>query len=196
MVAGPQRAVQALGSLGDYGLTVLTIYKRNPIKRKDDIRQVIAICSSLLICATTAMAQDLKRFEAGVFFGGTSSEGIGINPVNTGGGRVVDTLNPKSGFSWGFDVNYNLSENFSVGFLWDRQTSKLNGDFVGGGSQDFADLHLYNYHGVFTYNFSSRKPRYGHMSLAALAQPYTVLPLLAIFTLMVRRGFRPPGVAA
>ena len=40
-----------------------------------------------------------------------------------------------------------------MGFLWDRQTSKLNGDFVGGGSQDFADLNLYNYHGVFTYNF-------------------------------------------
>ena len=120
-----------------------------------NIRQVTAICSSLLICATTAMAQDQKRFEAGLFFGGTTSEGIGVNPVNTGGGRVVDALNPKSGFSWGFDVNYNLSENFSVGFLWDRQTSKLNGDFVGGGSQDFADLHLYNYHGVFTYNFSA-----------------------------------------
>ena len=121
--------------------------------RRMNIRHVIVICSSLLICATTAMAQDQKRFEAGLFFGGTTSEGIGVNPVNTGGGRVVDALNPKSGFSWGFDANYHLSENFTVGFLWDRQTSKLNGDFLGGGSQDFADMHLYNYHGIFTYNF-------------------------------------------
>jgi hypothetical protein len=58
---------------------------------------------------------------------GPPARGIGVNPVNTGGGRVVDTLNPKSGFSWGFDVNYNLSENFAVGFLWDRQT-KIQAD--------------------------------------------------------------------
>ena len=81
-----------------------------------NIRQVTAICSSLLICATTAMAQDLKRFEAGLFFGGTTSEGIGIIPVNIGGGRIVDALNPKSGFSWGFDVNYNLLRKFCGGF--------------------------------------------------------------------------------
>ena len=121
--------------------------------RRMNIRHVIVICSSLLICVTTAMAQDLKRFEAGLFFGGTTSDGIGVVPTNIGGGRIVDALNPKNGFSWGFDVNYLAGENFAVGFLWDRQSSKLNGDIVGGGSQDFTDLNLYNYHGIFTYNF-------------------------------------------
>src|SRR5688572_31853293 len=96
--------------------------------RRMNIRHVIVICSSLLICVTTAMAQDLKRFEAGLFFGGTTSEGIGVVPTNIGGGRIVDALNPKNGFSWGFDVNYLAGENFAVGFLWDRQSSKLNGD--------------------------------------------------------------------
>ena len=116
------------------------------------IRHVTVICSTLLIYATMAMAQDEKRFEAGLFFGGTTSEGIGITPVNTGVG-IVDALNPKNGFSWGFDVNYLAGENFAVGFQWDRQSSKLNGDIVGGGSQDFTDMRLYNYHGIFTYNF-------------------------------------------
>ncbi len=44
------------------------------------IRHVTVICSTLLIYATMAMAQDEKRFEAGLFFGGTTQRGDRHHP--------------------------------------------------------------------------------------------------------------------
>ena len=116
-------------------------------------KHAIVFCLSLLICANLAMAQDPKKIELGVFGGRTGSEGIEVEATAIGGGQVVDQLDPKSGSSWGFDVNYLASENWAVGFQWTRQSSKLLGQLVGGGSQEFGDLNLDNYHGTFTYHF-------------------------------------------
>jgi hypothetical protein len=116
-------------------------------------KQTVVFCLGLLMGATTAMAQDEKKVEVGVFAGGTTSEGIGVTATDVGGGQIVNQLDPKSGFSWGFDVNLLASENFAAGFLWDRQSSKLLGQVVGGETQEFTDMNLYNYHGIVTYHF-------------------------------------------
>jgi len=106
---------------------------------------------TLFVAGSVAMAQDEKRVEAGVNFGYTLSEGVDITPTNLGFG-VIDKVNPTNGISWGFNIDYLASENFSIGFLWDDQSNKLNADFENDSKIDLADNHTYNYHAVFTYN--------------------------------------------
>jgi hypothetical protein len=139
---------------------------------------MIVVCSSFLVCANMAMAQDEKRFEAGLFLGYTSSEGIGVVPTNTGGGQIVDALNPKSSSSWGFDFNYLASGNFSAGFLWNRQSTTFSGDLAGGGSQDFTDLNVHNYHGILTYHFGDPESKVRPYAFGGLgATVYGLAPI-------------------
>ncbi len=67
-------------------------------------------------------------------------------------GQIYNEVNPKSGLVYfGFQVGVFVTENAEVGFLWNRQESKLEGK--GTTTTEFADMPIYNYHGVFTYNF-------------------------------------------
>ena len=119
----------------------------------------------LLLSAATAVAQDHK-FEFKPFFGFTISSGVDTQPQAIPGNAEVDKISPKSSFSWGLQFDYLATQNFSLGFLFDQQLSKLRGHTTlnpgvgpnlpgAPGDVDFADLDVYNYHGVFTYNAGS-----------------------------------------
>ncbi|MGH9323188.1 MAG: outer membrane beta-barrel protein [Vicinamibacteria bacterium] len=99
--------------------------------------------------ASPAISQE-KRVEINPFFGYSFSDGVSVDPIAIGG-QIYDAVNAKSGFDYGFHAGVFVTENAEVGFLWNRQESKLEGE--GTTTTEFADMPIYNYHGVFTYNF-------------------------------------------
>lgn len=107
-----------------------------------------------LLVPGSALAQyDEYKIELIPFIGYTFSEGVPVEPVDTGSG-TVNRLNPVSGMSYGFQVDMLASEHFAIGFNFSEQLSDLEGKFSGGGGkQIFTDMKVRNYHGIFTYNF-------------------------------------------
>jgi hypothetical protein len=99
-----------------------------------------------------AVSAQGKKVELSGSIGYTTSSGFDVEPVTISPGVVVDSLAPKSGFSWGFQGDYNVTPNIGVGFLFSRQSGKLLAGVRGGGEQEITEMPIYNYHGVFTYN--------------------------------------------
>ena len=106
----------------------------------------------LVLCSGLGLAQD-KRFEIIIDLGYTASNGVNTN-TDIGGGQIVDRITPKSGFSYGGTFNVFLSEAISVGFNFAQQNSKLEGRIVGGSKEEFADMTVANYHGIFTFHLA------------------------------------------
>jgi hypothetical protein len=100
---------------------------------------------------TALVAQD-KKVEIIPFFGYTASGGIPVSQTEIEPGVFVDRLQTKSGASYGGLFEYYLTENWSVGFNFSQQRSALEGRITSGGTREFTDMKLNNYHGVFTYN--------------------------------------------
>ena len=57
----------------------------------------------------------------------------------------------KDGLSFGVSFGYYVNDNIEVGFLVSRQDSALATE--GTNARDLVDMPVYNYHGIFTYNF-------------------------------------------
>lgn len=112
-------------------------------------RRVSILALSVLAIAASSFAQD-HRVEVNPFFGYTLSDGVTVDPF-IADGVVYDSINPKSGPSFGVHFGVFVTENVEVGFLWDRQQSKL--EAKNGRAQEFTDMTNSNYHGIFTYNF-------------------------------------------
>ena len=106
----------------------------------------------LLITTTFTVAQDEYKFEITPHIGYSFSEGVNINPTNVGGGQIVDQINPKSGFTYGFLFDFLAAENLALGFNFTEQSSKLEGRIQGGSKVDYTDMKVRNYHGLITYN--------------------------------------------
>jgi len=114
-------------------------------------KKIALLGVALVVSGSMAMAQN-KKVEFGVNFGYTLSEGVDVQPYVIPTVGTISKVNPTNAMSWGFNVDYLATENFSVGFLWDKQNNKLNADLQGGGKIDISDNNTYNYHGVFTYH--------------------------------------------
>jgi hypothetical protein len=112
-------------------------------------RRVSILTLSVLAMAASSFAQD-RRVEVNPFFGYTLSDGVTTDPF-VASGQVYDSINPKSGISYGVQFGVFVTENVEVGFLWDRQESKL--EAKNGTAQEFTDMANSNYHGIFTYNW-------------------------------------------
>ncbi len=108
---------------------------------------LVLLASSVPVCAQET------GVEVSHMFGYTFSEGIDFDPVDIGGGTIVNKLTPTSGFTWGFLVDYLVSEQFGVGFQFTDQKGTLEAGVVGGGKLNLADMNVRNYHGIFTYNW-------------------------------------------
>lgn len=104
------------------------------------------------LAGSTAWAQSDPRAEFSFNLGWTFSDGVSGDPVLALDGNVYDRVDPKDSFSWGFTGEYLLSPNSAVGFLYDRQQSKLE---ISGPSTvtEVDNMAVDNYHGIFTYNF-------------------------------------------
>ena len=114
------------------------------------IRKLSLLTFVFLIGAIPAYGQE-KKVEIIPFLGYTFSEGINIQPQDPGDGNIVNGLDPKSGFNYGFQFDFILAESLSAGFLFSEQGSALLGK-TGRGDQEYSDMKLRSYHGVLTYN--------------------------------------------
>jgi len=117
------------------------------------------------------MAQD-QKWEFSAKFGYTLSNGVDVDKVAVEGtNQEVVRMAPKSGPSWGVQLDYLAYEHVSFGFLWDMQYSKLilktqdmssppeDAVAVSAGDHEISNMKLYNYYGVATYNFGSRNSK-------------------------------------
>ena len=118
-------------------------------------RSSLVVVLMVAVAGRTLFAQSV---EITPFAGYTFSDGISFDPqtvVNplTENSTVVDKLVPKSGFSYGAQIDYLVTEGFAVGFQFSDQLSNLQ---VGteGGDLVLTGMNVRNYHGVFTFNFA------------------------------------------
>ncbi|MGW8181131.1 MAG: outer membrane beta-barrel protein, partial [bacterium] len=117
------------------------------------VRKVTLFIAILGLLSPLALAQyDEYKLEITPYLGYTFSEGVDISATDIGDGNIVNRLSPTSGSSYGFIADYLVGEHFAVGFNFSQQNSNLEGRLQGSGKQNFADMKVRNYHGVFTYN--------------------------------------------
>ncbi len=134
--------------------------------------RTLLLCLILATLNIAALAQE-KKVEISGSLGYTVASGFDIDPVSftpivnpLAGATVVDRIGVNSGFTFGFQGDYLATENFSLGFLFSRQSSKLTasgsralvapiGSVVETGTVNvIEDMPIYNYQFVGTYNFS------------------------------------------
>ena len=126
-------------------------------------RTIIALGLLLILTSTPGLAQN-SRFELIPVFGYTAHSGVNIEPADLGGGLTVDRIKPKNGFNFGVTFNVAATEHVSLGFAFRRNSSKLQGQVTDitavplgvnvdkNGYIDLADMRVYNYHGLVTFN--------------------------------------------
>jgi outer membrane protein W len=116
--------------------------------------KTLLLCLILVTLSISASAQE-KKVEISGDFGYTVAEGIDISPT-TLAGVSVNKVGVNSGSSYGFQGDYFIDENSSLGFLWSRQnsglTATLNNNGAIGQKVFIANMAIYNYQFVFTYN--------------------------------------------
>ena len=114
--------------------------------------RVLGALLALTLVAAPVWAQD-HRVEIGFNGGYSLSEGVSVN-ADTVEGLLIDEVNPKSGSSWGLNLNVYASEQVQFGFLFGQQSSTLELKPSGAFQKfDVSDMKVNNYHGTFTYNF-------------------------------------------
>lgn len=103
-----------------------------------------------LFSGVSAWADD-PRGEFSFHLGWTLSDGVSGDAVLAPDGNVYDRIDPKDSFSWGFSGEFFVTPNAEVGFLFDRQKSKL--EISGSTTREIADMNVDDYQGIFSYNF-------------------------------------------
>src|SRR5262245_53964869 len=134
-------------------------HKQGETKMKKEIfimirSKALLLCLILVILNIATLAQE-KKVEVAAHLGYTAASGFDVDPVNING-AVINRIGVDSGISFGFQGDYLMSDKFAVGFLWARQSSKLTArgaTVFGSGNVNIADMPIYNYLGVATYNF-------------------------------------------
>jgi hypothetical protein len=102
------------------------------------------------MAAIAAPAQAQNRFEISFTGGYSTSEGIEGDAIVTPAG-TFNSIDVKSGAAFGLSFGYVLESGGEVGFMWNRQMSKLG--VSGTTSFDIGDMNIDHYHGYFAYNF-------------------------------------------
>jgi hypothetical protein len=113
------------------------------------IRRVLIAAGMMVAVAAPAQAQ---KFEISFTGGYSTSEGISGDAIVFPAG-VFDSIDVKSGGSFGLSFGYVLESGGEVGFLWGRQMSKLAVSLQGANQIDIGDMNIDHYHGYFAYNF-------------------------------------------
>lgn len=104
----------------------------------------------LLIGSATTWADDPKG-EFSFLLGWTFSDGVTGDGVLALDGNIYDSVDPKDSFSWGLSGEFFVTPNVEVGFLYDRQKSKL--EIGGTNTVEVGDMNVDDYLGTFTYNW-------------------------------------------
>jgi hypothetical protein len=112
------------------------------------IQRSILAAVAIVALAAPAYAQ---KFEASFTGGYSTSEGVSGDAIVTPSG-TFNTIDVKSGGSFGLSFGAVMQTGGEIGFMWGRQMSKL-GVSGPGTSIDIGDMDIDHYHGYFGYNF-------------------------------------------
>jgi hypothetical protein len=101
----------------------------------------------------TAVSAQIQSLEISGNAGYTFSEGVDFaNSVGTDG-NTYNGIEPKDAFSWGFTIGAIGYRFYELGFLFDRQESKLVANSLRG-DKEIADMSVDNYHGYIGFNYA------------------------------------------
>lgn len=112
-------------------------------------RNLILVGVLAVLTSPFGLAQE-KKIEISPIIGYTFSEGVSVDPVEING-NIINDVNPTSGLSYGFVMDYLATENVALGFLFSNQDSKLEAGYRGGSKEELTNLAVRNYHGILTY---------------------------------------------
>lgn len=115
------------------------------------MQKLLWVFLAVLAISTTAYAQDAPRGEVSINLGWIFSDGVTGDNFLAPNGNVYNRVDPKDSFAWGFTGEYMVTDNAEAGFRFNRQMSKL--EIGGSTTTEIGDMHVDNYHGIFSYNF-------------------------------------------
>src|SRR5262245_12374597 len=115
------------------------------------VKRGIVLGALFVVCsAVPALAQ--IHLEVSGFYGYTWSDGVETDQaIVAGDGNIYDSVDPKSGQSYGFMAGVLPGDNAEFGFLFSHQSSAL---LLNGTTEtEVGDLGIDTYAGYFAYNF-------------------------------------------
>jgi hypothetical protein len=106
-------------------------------------------CTVLVLLVPVAASAQV--FEIGAHGGYTLTGGIEFAPTIVGG-NTFDEIRHVDSFSWGFTAGAKVRRGYGIGFLFDRQESRLeaSGPLV---EMELSDISVDNYHGVISFDY-------------------------------------------
>lgn len=113
------------------------------------LRRLFALLLLVLIAAPVAAQR--SKFEFSPFVGYSLSDGFDTKNI-TVGTKVYNGITFKDGLSFGASLGYYINPVTEIEFMWARQQSQLQGELLSGGTDDFMDVAIDNYHVNFVYN--------------------------------------------
>ena len=120
------------------------------------VRAFPVLLCVLSLMLTVSLAQE-KKIELIPYLGYSASSGVNIQEAEIDDGVIASKIIPKSGFIYGFTLNYFYTERLSFGFNFAEQNSQLDAGIFSGGKRTLTDMKLDNYHGVMTFNFGEEE---------------------------------------
>ncbi len=111
---------------------------------------VLAAAALLLATSQTAVART-RGLEIIPTLGYTFSEGVRVDDVDIGGGRIVTRIDPENGLSYGVGIDLYFRYDGMIGFVWSQENSRLLANVRGEGTSSITDMKINTFHAVFTY---------------------------------------------
>ena len=109
------------------------------------------VCLLGFVALATPLAAQSGKFEFSPFAGYSLSDGFDTRAV-TVGTTTYNGVTFKDGLSFGASLGYYINPVTEIEFMWSRQQSQLQGERATGGTDDFMDVAIDNYHANFVYN--------------------------------------------
>jgi opacity protein-like surface antigen len=121
------------------------------------MRKAIVLAVAVLLMASgTAMAQ--KKVEVSGLVGWTFSDGVAGDGIKAPDGNVYNSVDLKDSVNYGFMLGIMATDNFEVGFLFNRQQSGVT---LGGTQTRFlGDMGINTYHGYVAYDFGEADAKF------------------------------------
>jgi hypothetical protein len=113
----------------------------------------LALVGVLAMTAVPVAAQD--RIELSGFFGYVFSEGVSVDLAQL---ENINEVDFTDGMAYGGTINYWVNREVQLGFQLGIQDSGL--DAVGTSRTEVTGMKIYNYHGIFTYNWGTSNSQF------------------------------------
>jgi hypothetical protein len=119
------------------------------------LKLVMALALVGIAASTAAPASAQKGIEVSGNIGYVFGEGVDIDSEILAG---IDRIDFADGMAYGGTINYWMSNEVQLGFQFGYHDSGL--DAVGATTTEITSMAIYNYHGIFTYNWGTSNSQF------------------------------------